>query len=69
MKEILFDHLRHSCNYFKRIQTFLRRLSLVTKVGFMATTLKVSSNRRNGRALLHLGQKKLDKSRATLSPC
>ncbi|PNF38892.1 hypothetical protein B7P43_G09916 [Cryptotermes secundus] len=46
-----------------------RRLPLVTKVGFMATTLKASSYRCNGRVLLHLGQKKLDKSRATLSPC
>jgi hypothetical protein len=37
-------------NSFKRIQTFFRRLSLVTTVGFMATILKLSSNRRNGRA-------------------
>ncbi|PNF32546.1 hypothetical protein B7P43_G02460 [Cryptotermes secundus] len=48
-------------NSFKRIQTFFRRLSLVTRVGFMATTLKVSGNHRNGRALLHLGQKEFDK--------
>jgi hypothetical protein len=33
----------------------------------MATILKLSSNRRNGSALLHLGQNKLDTSRATLS--
>jgi hypothetical protein len=42
---------------------------LVTKVEFMATTLKLSSNHHNGRTLLQLGQKKLDKSRAALRPC
>jgi hypothetical protein len=42
----------------------------VTNVGFNAMTLKLNSNhRRSGGALLHLGQKKLDKSRAALSPC
>jgi hypothetical protein len=34
-------------NSFKRIQTFYRRFSLVTKFGFMATVLKLSSSLRS----------------------
>jgi hypothetical protein len=30
-------------NSFERIQTFFRRLSLVTKAGFMGTTLKLAA--------------------------
>jgi hypothetical protein len=36
---------------------FLSKFATVTKGEFMATTLKLSSNRRNGRARLHLRQK------------
>jgi hypothetical protein len=44
-------------NSSKRIQTFFRRLWMMMNFGFRSTTLKLSSNRRSERVLLHLGLK------------